>query len=227
MDRNKKTNEIKKVIYGSKDNFKPYTFTSAFNSNYVEHRSSGDEDKSLSIKEYLEEIRSYLSDIINEHKNKDEWKIQINMSLNVISLKDSDEVGTMYTKSDNVNIMTGSDTNDVNKELFKSTLERYQSGLEESMRGSEFVSDCVNELHYKLHKVDLNRGRSYIDSTRWLKDKKASINPKNMNDDRCFQYAVTVALNYEQIKNHPERINNIVPFINQHDWSDINFSSHK
>ena len=95
------------------------------------------------------------------------------------------------------------------------------------MRGSEFVSDCVNELHYKLHKVDLNRGRSYIDSTRWLKDKKASINPKNMNDDRCFQYAVTVALNYEQIKNHPERINNIVPFINQHDWSDINFSSHK
>ena len=88
------------------------------------------------------------------------------MSVNFISLKDSDEVRTMYTKSDNVNILIGSDTNNVIEELFKSTLERYQSVLEESMRGSEFVVDCVNELHYKLHKVDLNRGRSYIDSPR-------------------------------------------------------------
>ena len=70
----------------------------------------------------------------------------------------------MYTKSDNVDVMTGVDTNDVVEELLKSTLERYQTGLQELMRGSEFVFDCVNELDYKLHKVDLNRGRSYIDS---------------------------------------------------------------
>ena len=81
LDRDEKTNEIKKVIYGSKDNFKPCNFTSAFNSNYVEYRSSGDEDKNLSVEEYLDELISYLSDIINEHKNKDEWKIQINMSI--------------------------------------------------------------------------------------------------------------------------------------------------
>ena len=48
-----------------------------------------------------------------------------------------------------------------------------------------------------------------------------------MNDDRCFRYAITVALNYGKIKNHPERTKNIVPFINQYDWSDINFPSHK
>ena len=107
------------------------------------------------------------------------------MSINFTSLKDSNEVRTMYTQSDNVDIMTGVDTNDVVEELFKSTLERYQTGLQESMRGSEFVFDCVIELHYMLHKVDLNRGRSYIDSPGWLKN-KATINPKNMNDDRCF-----------------------------------------
>ena len=126
------------------------------------------------------------------------------MSINFISLKDSGEVRTMNTKSDNVDIMTGVDTNDVIEELFKSTLERYQSGLEESMRGSEFVFDCVNELHYKLHKVDLERGRSYIGSPRWLKNKKATINPKNMNDDRCFQYALTVALN--MLRNVTEKL---------------------
>ena len=149
------------------------------------------------------------------------------MSTNFISSEYSDEAITMYTKSDNVDIKTGVDTDDAIEELFRSTLERYQTGLEESMRGSKFVFDCVTELYHKLHKVDLNRGRSYIDSPRWSKNKKATINPQNMNDDRCFQYAITVALNYGKIKSHPERINNIVQFINQYDWSDINFPSHK
>ena len=93
------------------------------------------------------------------------------------------------------------------------------------MRGSEFVFDCINELHYKFHKVDLNRGRSYIDSQRWLKNKKATINPKNMNDDRRSQHALTVALNYGNIKNHPERTKNIEPFIDQYNWDEINFPS--
>ena len=56
------------------------------------------------------------------------------MSINVISLKDSNEVRTMHTKSDNVDIKTGVDTNDIVEELFKSTSERYQTGLQESMR---------------------------------------------------------------------------------------------
>ena len=147
------------------------------------------------------------------------------MSIDFISLKDSNEVRTMYTKSYNVDIMTGVDTNDVVEELFKSTLERYQTGLQESMRGCEFVFDCVNELHYKLHKVNLNRRRSYIDSPWWLKNKKATINPKNINDDRCFRYALTFALNYGKIKNLSERTKNIEPFIDQYNWDEINFQS--
>ena len=70
---------------------------------------------------------------------------------------------------------------------------------------SEFVFDSVDLLHYKLHKINLNRSGSYVDSPKWLKHKKATINPKN-DDDKCFQYAITAALNIEQIKSHPERI---------------------
>ena len=33
-----------------------------------------------------------------------------------------------------------------------------------------------------------------MNSPQWLKNKKATINPKN-NDDKCFQDALTVALN--------------------------------
>ena len=67
--------------------------------------------------------------------------------------------------------------------------------------------DSVYALYYEFKK-SLSRGRSYIDSPKWLKNKKAIINPKD-NDDKCFQYTLTVALNHEQIKNNPERISKI------------------
>ena len=119
------------------------------------------------------------------------------MAINFISSTErSDETRTMRTKSDNIEIMMGSETDEIIEELFKSLLQRYQEGLEESIRGSEFIFDCVDALYYNLNKISLERLGSYIDSPEWLKNKKATINPKN-NDDKCFQYALTVALNYE------------------------------
>ena len=93
------------------------------------------------------------------------------------------------------------------------------------MSGSEFIFDSVDLLHYNLNKISLGRGGSYIDSPKWLKIKKTTINPKN-NDDKCFQYALTVALNYEQIKKDPQRILKIKPFIDKYNWREIDFPSH-
>ena len=67
------------------------------------------------------------------------------------------------------------------------------------MRGSEFVYDSVDALYYYLNKVSLSSGGSYIDSPKWLKNKKETKNLKN-NGAKCFQYALTFALNYENIK---------------------------
>ena len=121
--------------------------------------------------------------------------------------------------------MVGSETNEIITDLFIFFLQKYQEGLEESMGGSEFVYDSVDVLYYNLNKVSLSRGGSYIDSPKWLKNKKGTTNPQNKKDDRCFQYAVTVALNYEQIKDHPERISKIKPFIDKYDWKEIDFPS--
>ena len=132
------------------------------------------------------------------------------MAINFISSKDSDETRTMHTKSNNAEIMAGSETDEIIKYLFESFLQKYQEGFGESMRGS------VDILYYNLNKVRLSRGGSYRDSPKWLKKQKATINPQNKKDDRCFQYAVTVALNHEQIKNNPERISKIKPFIDQY-----------
>ena len=75
----------------------------------------------------------------------------------------------------------------------------------------------MGSLYYKLHNISLNRSGSYIDSPKWLKNKKVTINPEN-NDDKCFQYAITVALNHEQIKKDPQRIRKTKPFIDQYNW---------
>ena len=63
---------------------------------------------------------------------------------------------------------------------------------------------------------------SYIDSPGWIKRKTATINPKNI-DDKCFQYVVTVALNYEEIKWNSERVSIIKPFTNK--WNGITYPS--
>ena len=101
-------------------------------------------------------------------------KIQLTIAINRVPSKPgSDETGIMHTKSYNVEIMMGSQTDEIIEGLFRSLLQRYQERLE------------------------------------------------------CFQYALTVALNYKQIKSQPERISNIKPFFDQYNWKEIDFPLYK
>ena len=91
---------------------------------------------------------------------------------------------------------------------------------------SDFNFENVELLDYHLHKINSKRGKSYIKSPGWLENKRATINPKH-DDDNCFQYVITVALNHQNIENHPERISDIKPFINQCNWKDIDIKAHQ
>ena len=116
----------------------------------------------------------------------------------------------MHAKTNNIEIMMSSETDDIIGELFKSLRQRYQKGLEESVKECHFTFNCVDVLNYDLNKISLSRGGSYIDSPEWLKNKKATINPQNEKDDKCFQYALTVTLNYQNIKNNPSKKNSFL-----------------
>ena len=154
-----------------------------------------------------------------------EWKIRLIMKINFISSRNFIESRDMYSKPDNFEIMMGPNTNKIIRNVFNSLLRRYQGSLQESMRGSEFVFDHVKSLNYIFHKVYLKRSGSYIETPDWIKKKKATINVENY-DDKCFQYSVTVALNYDDIGNHHQRVNKVKPFLDKYDWSEINFPSH-
>ena len=116
----------------------------------------------------------------------------------------------------------GNKADDIIKELFKSFLNNYQKEEIILRKGSDFIFASVDLLSYNFHKISLKRGKSWKKSPECVINKRATINPKN-KDNKCFQYSITVALNHQNIENHPERISNIKPFINQYNWKDIDF----
>ena len=132
--------------------------------------------------------------MINDKKKRGELKILLVIKINFISFKNLSDVRDMHSKSGNVEIMMSFDTNEIIEKLFDSILQRYQKGLEKSMQGSDFVFDYVESLNYISHMIDLKRSGSYIETPKWIKNEKATINSENKDDDRCFQYSVTVAV---------------------------------
>ena len=87
----------------------------------------------------------------------------------------------------------GSSTDDVIDRLFDTTLKTFQKAIETSSNGgSEFIHESVALLYYYFQKIDIRRAESYIASSDWFVNKGATINPRNENDNECFQYAITI-----------------------------------
>ena len=128
----------------------------------------------------------------------------------------------IHSKSNNIKFTSYINAREVVDEIFGSLRWRYQNNLGTSMRGSDSIFDLVQLMYYKCHKVTFRGVGSYIDSSDWIKKKKATINPQN-KVDKCYQYAVTVALNHKKIKWNPERVSNIKPFTNKYNWEGIDY----
>ena len=134
------------------DHYKSILVKSGYNKNYAQYESKG--DRILTIQEYLALIEKYLRELINQYKNKSEWKIQLIAEINLISLKPGlDERRIIYTRSFNEKIMKGSDTDEIIKLLFESFLKN----LQEKMKGSDFEFDGINFFYYDFNKTSIYR----------------------------------------------------------------------
>ena len=81
----------------------------------------------------------------------------------------------------------------------------------ELIKGSKFFFDYVHLLYYRCHKINPDCGRSYIDSLDEQKKRKKK------KDNKCFKYAVTVALNHSKIEKNSETIRKTKAFIEKDD----------
>ena len=84
----------------------------------------------------------------------------------------------MYSTSGNIKVTPDNDSDEVVNELFESFCPKYQDNLETSMRGRDFTFDSVQLMVCKCHQVSFKYGSSDIHSLDWIKNKKATINPK-------------------------------------------------
>ena len=176
--------------------YEPLLIKKGFNNNYLEYMSNGN-----NFNKYLELIKPYLYDLINVYKAKGEWKLQLSAEISFVSQKpDSNEMHIMYTRSTPEEIIIGSETEEVAEKLIMQLLQKYQNNLQNKMKGSDFIFNGINYLYYDLNRITISKGGSYIESPKWLKDKKCTINQKN-TDNKCFQYATTLALNFNNIDN--------------------------
>ena len=208
------------------DYYEPKEIKSAFDGSYMLYESRGAKDAKLALYEYFEKTIPYLKDMISDYKSKGEWIIQITMRIIFVYFIDNNETQEMHTESVIIEIMNGVDAGDTIDELIDSFMKRYQEGLETKMKGSTYIFDRIDLLEYHLHKISLNRGSSYIKSSEWLYSKGVTINPKNTKNNMCFQYAITAALNHQNIKDHPERISKVRSFNNRYNWKHIEYPSH-
>ena len=198
-----------------------------FKGNYVKYESNGDKDCSLSIIFYFSKVEPFLCDLIDFYKIIGEWKIQLSMQVNFTTDNNDDKGLILHTKSDNVEIMWGIDTKTIVTKLFDTLKQRYQEGLETKMDASNYIFDRVVLLEYHFHKVSLKRGSSYIPSPKWLINKKSTLDPHN-KDNWCFLFGIVLALNYQRISNNPQRVSNLMPFIPNYNWVNIEFpAGHK
>ena len=149
--------------------YEPVLIKSGFDNNYLEYISNGND--SLSFNEYLELIKPYLYDLINVHKDKGEWKIQLSAEISFFSQKpNSNQIRVMFTRSIPEEFMIGSETEEVAEKLIISILQKYQDNLQNKMKGSDFIFNGINYLYYDLNRITISKGGSYTESPKWLKD---------------------------------------------------------
>ena len=141
-----------------RDYYKPIRTDDGFagrRNNCIEYKSKGDRYENLSPKEYLEIIGPYLKDLINDHKPIDEsndesnddddddddddntdhaeGKVQLSMQNSCISTRNFEETCTIYSKSEPLEILMCSDTEDVIDTLFNTLLQKFQHAQETSI----------------------------------------------------------------------------------------------
>ena len=91
-----------------------------------------------------------------------------------------------------------------------------------ALLNSRFRFDEVLFLDVNFHRLNLTRGSSYLLLPDWIEKKKAIINPQN-DDEECFKWAVIAALEWTDIKPHPECVSNRRKFVDNYDWSGLEF----
>ena len=227
-----KRNSIKKKIKELKgprepepeaeESFNPIELEQAFSRAYRSYRING--RSRMDVDTFFDWIRQNLIDLMNRELGSARVQtticIRFRQALehfeNVIGF---DRVELPFN-SRTMEIFQGSNLNEIVNEMFAHMRTQIENP---ALTNSRFVFDEVLFLDVNFHQLNLTRGSSNIPLPDWIVSRKAGINPKNENDEKCFKWAVIAALHHKEIKSHPKRISNIKGYTNNYNWSRLEF----
>ena len=87
------------------------------------------------------------------------------------------------------------------KEYSHGELLEFMNSVEETILRSDLVFYKINQIIIQLSKSKKTKAGSYIQTPEILKYKKAIVNIKNMNDDKCLEWCLLAYKHYEDINN--------------------------
>ena len=130
-----------------------------------------------------------------------------------------------YIDSDGVMMRYGSNV-DVINELYASLGENYEKESNR-LRRSNFIFSSADLTYLLVTKINLKRVGTYVSTPERIFNKKAIINPSNVDDEFCFAWSIIISIHYDEIVIDHKRISKLKRFVNNYDWSDINFPTDK
>ena len=204
------------------DYYNPILIRSPFSNGCQRYHSRGEPDRNMPVTSYFDKIIPHLRVLIDKNKFH-EQKIQLDMGINMVHISEQKRI-THVSKSDNVICLPSSDTNEIINQLLTSLYEKYEQDLTISHASNSFSYESVEELNIHFNKIDLKRDASFIETPKWLKSKKATMNPKNAHDVYCFMHAITIALFHKELGTNPEHITKkLIAYAQKFNWHDIDF----
>ena len=99
--------------YEEKHYHTPVTVNNFWSNNYIEYESDSDRNKRQSFEEYLNKVRPYLENIINNLKKSDTGTIQLTITNKLITSIGNDKEHVVHSKSDKIQIMVSAESNEV------------------------------------------------------------------------------------------------------------------
>ena len=192
----------------------PKLIEGAFGGNYSKYRINGIEGMDLPT--FFSKIRTSISNVLRKETSKRSIRAQTTTWIRYIK---EDEYIDRAFNSITTPVYMFSDIDSIVQGMINHMAKQVQNP---KLKDSKFIFDKILYTDISNHRLVLTRGSSYIKLPDWLAEKKAILNPKNL-DEKCFKWAVIAGLKWGEIDCHSERVNKLRQYENEFNWSGITY----
>ena len=219
--------EIKNLFKKEDEDFTSIFMRQSFNGNFIEYEISGSTNV-ITFNEYLNKIKHSIKNQLEkiQESSTHEHKILLRCIVVFKKINNEFERYIKYIDSDGIIMRYGSNIDKTINNLYLSLLKSYEDESNK-LRGSNFIFSSVDLSYLQVIKINFKKVGTYIETPKWLSNKKAIINPYNIDDNFCFAWSIIISMHYNEINRDHNRISKLKEYIEKYNWGGIKFPTDK